>query len=406
MYNAQKEDVMSDLALVNVILMIKNVYWILIVVVACSCSSEHRNHSYSLQTVDSFLNYRLDSDVKMPLFIRTCISDSNKEFLYFQNSHLPELLIYDMHNESLVKKVSFETEGKNAIKGGFLNGFMMSDCNHIYIAGLADCELYETDTTGCIKRKMNYATTSDGCKLVCCFKENGAFQFINGKLYLPQSLNWQLGEEAMEESALLCCMDTISGEVNTCPFTFPATNNHLVRGTSTSITSEYKYCFDGRNFVYSFAYMDDLLVINPQTGKVEYKTGKSQYIDKIKYPSSQGIDDQTLQRQICEYPAYGNIMYDSVNKVYYRIAYIPQEIEKDVNALSLLRSGRKQFSILIFDDRFNMIGEHLFPPYTYNPRLCFVTEGKLYISTNHVMNPDYSDDMLSFQQMELVKITD
>lgn len=308
-------------------LMIKNIYWILLVVVACSCSSEHRNHSYSLQTVDSFLNYRLDSDVKMPLFIRTCISDSGQEFLYFQNSYLPDLLVYDMHNETLVKKIPFELEGENAIKGGFLNGFMMSDCNHIYIAGLADCVLYETDTTGCIKRKMNYAETPDGYKLVCCFKENGTFQFVNGELYLPQSLNWQLGEEVMEKSALLCCMDTISGEVNTCPFTFPVMDNHLVRGTSASIISEYKYCFDGRNFVYSFAYMDDLLVVNPVTSKVEYKSGKSQYINKIRYPSPQGVDDNALQRQICEYPAYGDILYDSVNKVYYRVAYTSRNRE-------------------------------------------------------------------------------
>jgi len=48
------------------------------------------------------------------------------------------------------------------------------------------------------------------------------------------------------------------------------------------------------------------------------------------------------------------------------------------------------------------LGEHVFPPYTYNSRLCFVTKGKLYISTNHVMNPDYSDDVLSFQMFELV----
>ncbi|WP_347563509.1 DUF4221 family protein [Phocaeicola coprocola] len=91
-------------------------------------------------------------------------------------------------------------------------------------------------------------------------------------------------------------------------------------------------------------------------------------------------------------------LYDPDNKVYYRIVYVPQETDKDVKPLLLLRSGRKQFLIIIFDKHFNIIGEHLFPSYyTYNPRLCFITKGKLYISTNHVMNPNYSDDVLSFQ---------
>ena len=377
--------------------------WILVAAFCYSCSGEKKDYPYTLQAMDSLFNYHLDSDIKVPLSVRSCISDNGKEYLYFQNGYLSDLLIYDIHNETLVKRSTFEVEGRNAIKGGFLNGFMMSDCNHIYIAGLADCELYETDTTSCIKRKINYATATNGDKLVCCFKDNGTFQFIDGKLYLPQSLNWQLGEEAIEKSTLLCCIDTLSGEVEALPFKFPLADDPIIRGTSTSITTEYKYCFDGRNFVYSFAYMDDLLIVNPKTSEVEYKSGKSQYINKIKYPSYQGVDDETLQRKICEYPAYGNILYDPDNKVYYRIAYVPQEIDKDVKPLSLLRSGRKQFSIIIFDEHFNIIGEHLFPPYTYNPRLCFITKGKLYISTNHVMNPNYSDDVLSFQMIKLVK---
>lgn len=376
-------------------------FWVAITLF-CSCSHNGRNYSFLLHPVDSFLTYALDSDVKMPLFIRTCTSSDGKEYLYFQNSYLPELLIYDVHNGSLVNKNVFEVEGSNAVKGGFLNGFMMSDCEHIYIAGLADCNLYETDTTGYIKKRMNYAVTSDGYKPVGCFKENGTFQFLNGKLYLTQSLNWQLGEEVMEKSSLLCCIDTLSGNTTSLPIAFPAIDEHLVRGAASSLASEYKCCFDGHRFVYSFAYMDDLLVVDPIACSVEYKQGKSQYVDNIQCPSYQGGDDQVMQRQICESPSYGNILYDSDNEIYYRIVYIPQEVEAGVEALTLLRSGRKQFSIQIFDKQLTMIGEHVFPPYTYNSRLCFVTKGKLYISTNHVMNPDYSDDVLSFQMFELV----
>ena len=80
-----------------------------------------------------------------------------------------------------------------------------------------------------------------------------------------------------------------------------------------------------------------------------------------------------------------------------------KEIEKNENMLALLRSGRKQFSIMIYDEHFNIIGEHLFPSYLYNPRLCFVSNGNLYISINHVKNPDYNDDILSFQKMQLIK---
>lgn len=111
-----------------------------------------------------------------------------------------------------------------------------------------------------------------------------------------------------------------------------------------------------------------------------------------------------VNRILLESPAYDKILYDNENEVYYRIVYVPQNIEKNTDMISLIRSGRKQFSIMTYDKNFNVIGEDLFPEYTYNPKLSFVYQGSLYISTNHVMSPDYSDDILSFQKMDLVKL--
>ena len=377
----------------------------LAVALFCSCGNKGKNYSYTLQTVDTFLNYHLASDVKVPLMIRSCVDDAGKEYVYFQNGILPDLLIYDIHNETLVKRVKFKEEGPDAIEGGFLRGFMMTDCNHIYISSLAKPELYVTDTTGCIKRKMSYAEAMDGYKPECCFLDNGAFQFIDGKLYLPQGVNFRFGKDLLEKSALLCRLDTLSGEVETLPVKFPPVGGVIRRGSPGNANTYYQYCFNGQEFVYSFEYMDDLMVVNPLTHQVEYKALRSRYIGEMKPFSAQSTNDAALQKELCEHPSYGKIIYDSYNKVYYRVAYVSQEIDKDVDALSLFRTGRKQFSIMILDEDFNVIGEHLFPSYTYNPQLSFVSKGKLYISLNNIMNPDYSDDVIRFQMVELAKST-
>ncbi len=380
-------------------------FWICLFAVAlfCSCGNKGKNYSYTLQTVDTFLNYHLASDVKVPLMIRSCTDNAGKEYVYFQNGILPDLLIYDIHNETLVKRVKFEIEGPDAIGGGFLYGFMMTGCNHIYISSKVKPELYVTDTTAYIKRKISYAETADGYKPESCCMDDGAFQFLDGKLYLPQGINFSFGKEVMEKSALLCSLDTLSGEVEALPVKFPPVGGVIGRGSSGNVNANYKFCFNGQEFVYSFAYMDDLMVVNPLTHQVEYKEVKSRYIGEMKPFSAQSTNDAALQKELCEYPAYSNIMYDSYNKVYYRMVYVPQEIDRKVDILSLYRTGRKQFSIMILDEDFNVIGEHLFPPYTYNPRLSFVSKGKLYISLNNIMNPDYSDDVIRFQMVELIK---
>ena len=379
--------------------------WIYLFAVAlfCSCGNKGKNCSYTLQTVDTFLNYHLASDVKVPLMMRSCIDGDGKDYFYFRNGILPDLLIYDIHNETLVKRIKFKEEGPDAIEGGFSNGIMMTDCNHIYISSKAQPELYATDTTGCIRWKMSYAETADGYKFRCCFQDNGAFQFVNGKLYLPQGVNFRFGKDLLEKSALLCSLDTLSGEVEALPVKFPPVGGVIRRGSSGNVNANYKFCFNGQELVYSFAYMDDLMVVNPLTHQVEYKAVRSRYIGEMKPFSSDGTNDAAVQKNLCEYPAYSNIMYDSYNKVYYRVVYVPQEIDRKVDILSLYRTGRKQFSIMILDEDFNVIGEHLFPPYTYNPRLSFVSKGKLYISLNNIMNPDYSDDVIRFQMVELVK---
>lgn len=383
--------------------MIRILYCILFVVFFCSCNDKKIVYPYNLQPVDSLLNFDLDSDTKVPLMIRTCKAD--REYLYFQNDSRPELIIYDIYSGSVVKKNIFEIDGSNAIKGGFLNGFMMLDCDRIFVSGLADGHIYETDTTGRIKYELVSNNRQNGYNLLPCFKDNGTMQLIDGKLYLPQSLNWQLEGNVIEKSPLLSCVDISSGEIMPLPINFPSqlAENRIVRGTPNSIVSEYKCCYTGRYFVYSFAYMEELMVVDPINYTTEYKGGKSLYVDKIQIPSLRNMDDKYIQRKICESPAYGNIIYDNENKIYYRIVYVPQETEKNENMLALLRSGRKQFSIMIYDEHFNIIGEHLFPSYLYNPRLCFVSNGNLYISINHVKNPDYNDDILSFQKMQLIK---
>jgi hypothetical protein len=49
------------------------------------------------------------------------------------------------------------------------------------------------------------------------------------------------------------------------------------------------------------------------------------------------------------------------------------------------------------DKDFNIIGETLFPKYTYNPMIAFVHKNGLYISDSHVLNPSFDENALSFK---------
>ena len=97
------------------------------------------------------------------------------------------------------------------------------------------------------------------------------------------------------------------------------------------------------------------------------------------------------------------MLYDKYRNVYYWFACPNTTVDNNDSYLEIIRSGKKQFSILILDYNFNIIGETLFPEYTYVPTAHFINEDGLYISCSHFKNPNYNDDWLKFQRFELVK---
>lgn len=51
----------------------------------------------------------------------------------------------------------------------------------------------------------------------------------------------------------------------------------------------------------------------------------------------------------------------------------------------------------------NVVGETLFPEYTYNAYLLFVRKDGLYVSATHFKRPDFDENRLRFQKIALVK---
>ena len=167
-----------------------------------------------------------------------------------------------------------------------------------------------------------------------------------------------------------------------------------------SMEDENSSCFNGKDFVYSFFFEENIKITSPEHKEIKEIPVKSKYIDKIKFLDDYG---NLTHNDICENPNYGNLLYDQYRDIYYRIAYPATEIDKNIKGIELKQYGRKNFSIIILDKDFNIIGETLFPDYTYNSTLMFIHEDGLYISDSHYLNPTFSDDILSFKLFTLEK---
>lgn len=110
----------------------------------------------------------------------------------------------------------------------------------------------------------------------------------------------------------------------------------------------------------------------------------------------------------CEYSENKKIArmvsYWQNREMYYRFAFPEVKMDKERSFMDIYHNGRKQFSIIIMDKDMNVVGEKLFPEYQYNAYLLFIRKDGLYISVSHFKRPDFDENVLCFQKIELVKL--
>lgn len=129
------------------------------------------------------------------------------------------------------------------------------------------------------------------------------------------------------------------------PFDYPEYPGSETKLKKYGLENTFSRCFDGKRFVYSFYYDENIYVATPSHDSIQMIPVKSNYFNKVKW------NRQPLQilRDFCENAWYGNLLYDKYRDLYYRVAYPSTKIEKGIRPIELFLYGRKIFSIIILD---------------------------------------------------------
>ena len=359
------------------------------------------SHVYGLRADEIYLDYPIDDETVVPLFNLYTFRENDKEYLAFSNDVTRSLLIYDVLSGELVKKIVFDSEGANGI-GRDLCAFFIKDFNHIYIPDVYRNFIYETDTTGVVKRRLDFSEAVAGFRTSPAYITNHderALFLKDNLLCIPQDYKSDVDEK---QSSTYIAIDLENGKVTPYSIPFPDWVLEKSQGKTVEIPSSYSCTYNGDELIYSFAMDNQLYKVNLQSMQVERKMAKSIFIFELDY-TKMPDDFNRILKKTCESAGYGRILYDKYRKVYYRIAYAETELESGLDYRKILHTGKAEFSIIILDEDLNVLGETKFPAFTYVPHICFIREDGLYISTSHFMREDYSDDWLRFQRIELVK---
>lgn len=381
----------------------KNLSWLLLLICLYSCSSPQKDSCVLVPSNDSLV-FELNPQTSMFIKKLSLYTDENgREFLTFQNNVEPEILWYDLASQKYVKTIKLEKEGNNGV--GIFGGYYIHSENEIYIPEMMRTVIDVVNSRGEIIRKIKYEKTSSGKATIPFVSPSFPYKPIylfDKKLYISQSPNRAL-DDVLANSPVTLVLDTINNSVREFDIRFPeVVSEEALRGNTLGVEFNYSMCYNGKEFVYSFFFDEDIYIVSLE-GKILNKVkAKSRYLEKLYDEMKAPADMSELVETICKIPMYGNLIYDECRKVYYRFVYPETELGND-NFVDIWQLGRSKFSVMILDENFNVLGETLLPENTYASNLFFIREDGLYISTSFVKNPNYDDDKLCFRRFDMIR---
>lgn len=354
-----------------------------------ACSTNKKDGACHLEETDEVLSFPIDTDTKNNFNIYSIYKDKDgKEYFTFQNHQNNTIHFYDLKRQKLAFKISPPQEGSNGVGKTF--GYYIQNLDSIYVFSLYENVLYMINKDCELLDKQS-------------FPELGPSRFMGTAFQTPVRLGNTLytciePNRWIEHDPVSVTIDINTKEIKKLTFDYPDYPGSEVKLKRYGMESHFSRCYDGEHFIYSFHYDENIHIATPGHDSIQKVPAKSKYFEHVQLP-----DELTANPEdFCKNAWYSNLFYDPYREVYYRIAYPPSTLDKDIRPLELIQFGRKNFSILILDKDFRILGETLFPDNTYNPQIMFVHPEGLYISDSHYLNPRFNDDILSFRKYELV----
>ena len=326
--------------------------------------------------------------------------EDGKEYLHFENSRkgLYEIITFDLEKQEVHKRIPIEPEGPNGIPAMYGSKPYPDSKNYLIFQGKA-FRISQMNGEGIVDR--NYQLKSPG-RFVRVILSTFCYlpSFVRDSvLYFDQRVASKK-KRNLPNYPIFAALDLNTGELDWASLNFPTTFN-----------GDYSHIQSGDSFTYDYNYKDDRLVcsfiesdsimVTDDLSTVKWYNAKSRFLDSmIPYINDPTEDVYDLIRKE-EKPKYWHLMYDKYRDVYYRFAEMPCELAENEDPYDEFAPRAREFSVIILDKDFRIIGETKFPGKKYFYKMSFVGRDGLYISENNLANPEFDEDKLVFACFKL-----
>lgn len=324
--------------------------------------------------------------------------DKGKEFLSFGNQtkrqYATEIIIYDLNKQDIHKRFPLLREGPNAISATY-GAVPWDQDTFIYFQN----NIYKitfSDRNGQVTRRYTI-NPSDGKPVYMpeglSYAHYPSFM-IDSTLYFAQGAGKQsVKRHEWKTIPMFASMNLRDGKISRSTLCFPSIFDMDVKDISTGHEFVYDYNYKDNRLVCSFIVFDSLMVTDDMK-TIRWYDGKSRYLDRMRPILKEDADGFMGIKEAVEAASYSHIMYDKYRDVYYRFAEMPCELGPNEYVYNDQKA--REFSVIIFDKDFRIIGETKFPGNKYFYKMSFIGRDGLYISENNEANPKFDENKLVF----------
>ena len=377
-----------------------------IILFSCQNPSKKSNATYDISLIEA-------KKIVLPVDENTYylsksmfqFEENGKEYLQFGNFEKKqhEILIYDIESQSLHKRIPLEKEGPKGVPAiyGCIPYF---DSKTILVSQHNVGRISIIDGEGNVVRKYNMRQSEDGNKFLVdgrfgisffytpSFTRDSIVYFKNG--FFIQRMN----RNVWKTIPMFNSLNLKNGRIGTSSIHYPDIFEDDVKvPAGGGYVFTYDYNYKQERLACSLTGYDSIMVTD-DLKQVRWYNGKSRYLESVR-PRVYDANDSNWLNESKGGIKYHNIMYDKFRDVYYRIAEFPYEFNANESAFD--DPNGREFSIIIFDKDFNIIGETKFPGNKYLYKMSFVGRDGLYISENNEANPEFDEDKLVFACFKL-----
>ena len=358
----------------------------LFVLIFMSCHSAKKNNTERQNEVELVaekqLVFPLDEQTYYLSKSMFQFEENGKEYLHFENTQksLYDIVIFDIENKQIAKRIPLHKTGPNGLPAVF-GSRPSPGSQYILVAQNNISRISSINDKGEVIRNYNFQTPESQFTSLHLGSYYNTSGFVKDsclflKIGIPKP---DMKREDWPKTHMFASLDLKTGKIKWTPIFYPPIFKEEYENIDGGYGFSYDYNYKESRLVCGFFGYDSLMVTD-NLKHIRWYNAKSKYLKSMKPKLGNAMAGINSIIEFCETPKYWHIMYDKYRDVYYRFAEMPYKLAPNESPYDEPKG--KEFSVIVLNEDFEIIGETKFPGKKYFYKMSFVGKEGLYISEN------------------------